>query len=352
MFNRTKVVDSLFGIVGFTQPFNPSFPVLEADNLASSSGYMVNQISYAKLEYFVDASDYKDQSDVQVNTLIRELQKQSITAVMNGVFNLPDFRERNLLYTHAQNKVNTETLPDGFIGYRIRVTAENNVAFSIPRVLLDFDGTGSIELLLWNTGSQTPVESKVIAITTEHQVEELGWVLDNSGNTYKGEYYLGYNTTALTVQPFKRDYELSNVQTCYGNIVVEDIQVPNHNTNVLFDLTKRAGNSKATGINPDISIYDDYTDWIIANKDIFARAIYLDTAVKILSASIGSLRSNRNERKGSDLAKMVLALSGEEGAENGGLQGSLLQEMGRLRSEVKKLKVGLFGGPIMVDTLS
>jgi len=199
--------------------------------------------------------------------------------------------------------------------------------------------------------AQNPL-TKTITIAGPNQVEELNWVLDNSGTTYKGEYYLGYNTTALTVQPFKRDYERSNIKTCYANLNIQDIKVPNHTGNVLFDLTKRAGNSQATGLNPDIMIYDDYTDWIIANKTIFARAIYLDCAIKMLSTSITSLRSNRNERKGSELAKMVMFLDGDEETKKGGLKNSLLQETTRLREEIGKLKEGTFGGPIMVDTLS
>lgn len=353
MLNRTKVVDNLFGIVGVEQPLNPDFPILDAENLLSLSGYIANQIPLAKLEYLLDTQDYKDIDTPQFNTLVSNIQKQSITAVMNSVFNKPDFRERQMLYKNAQNKVEVETLPNGFIGYRIQVTKENNVAISIPRVFLDFQGAGDIELILWDSDKLEAIETQLVTISSDHHVQELNWTLDNTEGTFKSEYWLGYNTTGLSIQPYKRDYNNSSIKTCFKDLTIEDRQVAGHTGTVLFDLTKTSGSSLSTGLNFDFSMYDDYTDWIIANKIQFARAIYLDFAIKIMSNYMGSLRSNRNERKSSDLVNRVfVAINGDVENNKGGLKNSLLGELSRLRKEVDKLRKGQFGGPIKVHTLT
>jgi hypothetical protein len=353
VINRTKVVNDIFGIVGVEQPLDPDFPIIDAANLTSESGYIANQIPLSKLQYLIDTQDYKDIDTTQFNTLVTNTQKQSIAAVVSSVFNKPEFRERQMLYKYTQNKVNVETLPVGFVGYRVRVTKENNVALNIPRVLLDFQGTGSIEIILWDSAKLAAIETKVIAITTDHQEEELNWVLDNTEGTFKSEYWIGYNTTGLTVQPFKRDYENSNIKTCYKDLIIEDRQVAGHTGTTLFDLTQTQGNSLSTGLNFDFMIYDDYTDWAISSKLIFAKAIYLDFAIKIMSSYLGSLRSNRSERKASNIAEMILnAIHGDVETGKGGMKNSLLGELSRLRKEVDKLHKGQNGGLLTLDTLT
>ena len=189
MFNISIVTTGLLGLVGYRQPFDPAFTTLNAANLTSRSGLIVNDAAFAKLEYLKDAQDFDAISDVDFNTFLQNKQKESIINVCNAVFNESVYIDKQVLYKNAFNKVDTETLPDGFVCFEIEVTQKKNVAFEIKRILLDFDGTGDIELLLFNTAQKAPLFTKVITITSDHQAEELGWVIDNLVDTYKGEYY-------------------------------------------------------------------------------------------------------------------------------------------------------------------
>ena len=83
--------------------------------------------------------------------VIKNLQEDAIVSVCSRVFNKPDYIDRQVLYKNAQNKINSETLPDGFVCFKIVVSNKKNIAFKIERILLDFEGTGDIELLLFNT---------------------------------------------------------------------------------------------------------------------------------------------------------------------------------------------------------
>jgi hypothetical protein len=354
MFNRSKI-DTLYGIVGFRQPDNPEYQILDANNLTSRSSRYVNDNPYCKVEIFKENQDYATISDAEFNEKLKELQEASISSVCDSVFNESDYIDRNLLYRFAQNKVNTETLPNGFIGYKISVSDKKSVAFCIKRVLLDFAGTGNVDILLFNSAKKDYVFKQTVNITSDHQEVQLDWVLNDTDSIYKGEYYIGYNTTGLTVQPYKRDYNNSNVKSCLTHLEIEDIIVNGHNSETLFDLTSPSGNSQATGLNFDITVYDDYTDLILNNEKLFAYAILLETQIRMISVNLASIRSNATQRQSQEMTiRMIQEIEGQEGdgvVRVVGLRPRLYSKIKSIRDEIKKLKEGYFGGRIMTDTL-
>ena len=356
MINVAKIQTSLIGLIGFKQPFNPDYAIVDADNLLSSSGYFVTDNPYAKIEYIKDNQDYVSISDVNFNLILNQLKLSAISNVVNQVFSEYDFIDRNLLFKNASRKVNTETLPIGFVGYRIQVGKTKNVAFKLNRVLLDFEGTGTIKLLLWNTAKLEVLESKEIEITTDHQEVALDWVLDNSEDTYKGDYYIGYNTQDLTVLPYRRDYENGNVMSSFKYLCIEQIAVPNHDSETLFDVSTYDGLSEDTGLNFDISIFDDYTDFVINNKQLFARAIQLDGQIQCIQLYLSSLRSNLNQSMSAQLyEKIMIELEGtssESLIKVKGLKNQLIGEITSIRNEIQKIKIGVKkSGKILVSTL-
>lgn len=228
MFIANKIANGLLGIVGFNQPYNPAYAILDADNIASTSGLFVNDNPYAKIEFIKDNQDYKDITDIDFNLLLKNMQKSSIVSVCNKVFNEFDFIDRGVLYKNASNKIEVETLPNGFVGYKIEISNAKNIAISINKIILDFGGNGTFTLLLFNTGSKTALKSKVITIASDNQVEELNWVLDNTGTTYKGDYYIGYVSTGIAVTPFKRQWNNANVMSSFKGISLEKVLVNNY----------------------------------------------------------------------------------------------------------------------------
>lgn len=354
MINVSKIRAALYGIVGIRQPLNPDYAIVDSANQVSRSGYFVTDNELVKMEYVKDGQDYEGISDADFNTYLKQKQEQSIVNVGNAVFNKVDFIDRGLFYKYAMNKQNTVTLPDGFVGYRIQVSDEKNVAIKISRVILDFNGTGVFKLLLWNTGKKEVIESKEITITTDNQVEILDWVVDNTDGTYKGDYYIGYNTNGLSVEPFARDYENSNIESVFTYLNIDSVQVAGHNTETLFDLTDKEAYSDATGFNMDLTVYDDFTDLMTNNESLFANAIKLDMQINLLSIAQASLRSNRHERLSEGLVNKILAEI--EGADNGvikktGLRSKLYGEISTIQEEVEKLNKGYFGDILFTETI-
>lgn len=353
MFNPTQISTALSGLIGFRQPFNPQYAILDADNISSKSGLFVTDNEFCKVEYLKDSQDFVDISDANFNLYLKNKQKESIISVCNSVFNETSFRERNLFYKRATNRVNIETLPIGFVGYRIIPTIENNLAILVKRVICEFQGTGSFTLMCFNTAKKDPLFTKYITITTDNQIVDLDWTLDNTV-IYGGEYYIGYINNGLTINPFKRDWNSSNIITEFCDIQVLPIYA-NHLTNQLFDLTTIQGNSQNFGINLDVTTFDDYTDLICNNDLLFAKAINYDLQISCLSTYLASLRSNANERNADRTASRILAeiegMNNEGVAKVTGLRTLLFKSIANIRKEIKSLQIGYLGDVIQNTTL-
>lgn len=356
MFQVDKISDKLYGIVGLRDPFNPAYAILDADNKVSRSGYFVTDNSFVKIESIKESQDYKDISDANFNLYLKRLQQSSITNICNRVFNQFDYLDRNLLYTNAQNKINQEVLQDGFVGYRIKVSSDKNIAFLIKRVILDFDTNADVKLLLFNTSELDPIEEEDITITGPTQEVVLDWMIDNSSETYKGDYYFGYIKSAASPIPYKRDYENSDYQSRYSHLDIEKIQVIGHSAETLFDLTLEDSLSENIGLNPDITIYEDFTDLIIQNEMLFARAIGLDMTISVLKEQVNSLRENATQRKATiNSAKILVEIEGQTGDQVltvTGLRPTLTSELAQIATEVEKIKTGYFNNMIRVITLT
>lgn len=343
MFNRSKISD-ISGIVGWIQPANPDYAKLDAVNLASVSGRFVNENKFVKVEYLKDSQDYADISDVAFNAELVQLQKTSILSVMDRVFNGSDYIDRQVLYRYPNNKVQTNDLPDGFVGYRIKQDNDKNVAIEIKRDLLEFEGNGTFTLVLFNSQKKEAVFSKEITIENSLQEVILDWRIDNSSPLYKGDLFYGYFTKDVDVKPFKREYEMSNVKSCITNLTIDNIQVTTAIGPDIFDLEKIEGAEECWGLNPDITVFYDYTDLILQNKFLFAHAIQLECQVQSLTYILSSLRTNKAERKGAEMMdRIIVELDGrsaDTGSKKIGLTDSLLFEIRRVQKEIDRLRNG------------
>jgi len=352
MYNKAIISQALYGIVGLRQPFDTENAILETRNTTSRSDLYITDNAYVKVPYLKATQDNAEITDANFNDLLENMQKSSIQKVMSAVFSQSDYIDRNVLYRYAGQKVETDVLPFGFVGYKIQVCEEKNIAFEISRVMLDFEGTGAIELMLFNTGKKTPLFIKEIDITTDHQSEQLDWKVDNSGDTYKGDYYLGYISTGISVQPYKRNYQRSIEMSSYTYLDIDKICVPGHAGNQLFDVRTVGFMNEDTGLNPDITVYEDFTDLIIQNESLFATAIYYEFIIAAIQIYAATTRSNRLERLTEQFicrAVMEVEGSGSDGLIKG-IRPVLKSEMVQLAKEVKNLKEGYFGTSITVYT--
>lgn len=354
MFDVSKIQNSLSGLVGFKQPFNPEYAIVNATNLLSESGYYVNSNPFAKIEYIKDCQDYSDISEDDFNTVLTDIVKNSATNVVNQVFNESSYIDRQILYKYALNKNETDSLPNGFVGYRIKIDDTKSIAFKITRLLLDFSGTGDVTILLFNSAQSTPLQSQTVTVSSDHQEVILDWVLNDTDTIYKGEYYIGYvKDDSFALKPFKRSYENSDIMSFVTHLDIDKVGVSNHSVATLFDLNDVEFLNESTGLNLDITVYDDYTDLVIQNRFLFSRAIHLNSIIESLQLYKASLRSNRNERQAEELySKIILEIDGGKNdlITKKGLKAELLSEILDIRKEVVSIKEGYLGNGYEVIT--
>lgn len=355
MFNRTKI-SAISGIVGWLQPANPDYAVLDATNLASVSGRYINESKFVKIEYLKDTQDYVDITDVAFNAELVQLQKTGILSVMDQVFNESDYIDRQILYKNPNNKTETDSLPAGFVGYRISQDDTKNLAIEIKRDLLEFDGAGDVTLVLFNSQQKTAVFTKTVTITSDLQEVELNWRLDNSSPLYKGDLFYGYFTSSVTggLLPFKREYQNANVKSVITDLCIENIKVPTATGSDIFDLDSIEGAEEVWGLNPDITVFYDYTDLILQNQFLFAYAIQLQCQIQSLTYYLSSLRTNKSDRKVAEMIDNIIVeidgRSADTGSQKVGLANSLIYEIKRVRKEIKKLQRGYFHDGLITIT--
>jgi len=360
MFDVSKIQTKLYGVVGFRQPLDPDFAILDAANQVSRSGEFVTENPYCKINYLKDNQDFIGISDADFNEKLKEMQQASIISVCHQVFIKPDYIDRQVLYPYPQNRVDTDTLPNGLITHKFQLDLTKNVAFEITRILLDFDGSGDLELRLFNTAQDAPIFSETITIAPgeTHKAVDLNWIVDNTGDTYKGDFYLGYrnNTGAFgTLKPFERNYENSDIKSNITHFHVIEYFFPNHTTDTLPDLDDETSYDESSGLNPDITVYDDFTDWVTQGERLFARAILLDLQIKCIEMYLASLRSNANERDSKRMIQLLIATiegtTDEAVVKITGLRPQLSRSISQIRKQVKKLQDGMTPQRVMVGTL-
>jgi hypothetical protein len=360
MFNRTKAVTNLTGLVGFQNPTNPSYEEVSSDNQVSRSGRNYTDNPYCKIEFLKDNFDYADNTTDDFNTELTKISNQAIVHILDKVFDRPDYIDRQLLYQFANNKINTDSLPaDNFVGYRIETALDPDTAFKFTRILLEFEGTGDLTLYLFHSSEKNPIKIQVVTIASTNQsldLKDSNWVIDYSDVAYyKGDFYIGYlanEAIAAGLTPIKRDYQSANSISVITFLNFERIKVPGVTTAQLWDLEDIESAEECWGLNPDVSVYDDYTDIITQNENLFSRAIQLQGQINALSLILSSRRSNANERLSKEMASRIMAeLEGIVGTNKRGLKSELRQELDTLRKEVKKLSDGYFVNGFALNTL-
>ena len=342
MYNVSTIQTALNGLVGFQNPINPTFAIVNTANETATSGRYFTDSPFVKIEVLKSIQDYKDANDADFNEFLSRVKNKSITSVIDKVFDKPDFIDRQVLYKNENNKVNTDSLPDGFVGYEIYVSNQKNYCFEIKRDLLEFEGTGDVTILLYNSAKREPIQSKTVSVTSRFQEVELNWKIDNT-DVYKGRYFYGYQTNGVTILPIRREYETADIMSKITGLYIDNIQVVyTPTTNEIFDLHDVDGSSETWGMNPDIIVYEDYTDFITQNARLFSRAIQLQGQIFCLSEYLSTLRVNRTEMQAEQmLNRVVLELEGQDDViKKKGLKSELIGEIAKLSKEVYRLQQG------------
>lgn len=292
-----KILSELVGVVGWRQSTVTGDVVVDANNLAASSGLFVQgahpQITVKNIK---STQEDKSITDANMNIVLANLVKDGISNVLNYVFPNSDIYDNDLLYKHESDFSNPLTTFSGFVGYEINTAASKNIISILNKIILQFNGSGNVKLLLFNSGVKIPIQTKTVAVTADTNITAvLDWVLGYI-TAPAGKYYLGFLTTGMTIYPYNRVFSWANIQHHFNSIVLVPIFVPNWTSETLFDIKNIVYRAETFGMNFDITIARDYSNVILQTKDKFAKAIQLSTAVQALAMMTSTGRINPEER--------------------------------------------------------
>lgn len=353
MFDVKVIKSELAGLVGFKQPANPKHAIIDLDNQKSLSGLYMTDNAYVKIEYLIANVDYNRMTAEQFNDVLKNLRETSAVNICSQVFLGDDFIDGNLIYVNTLNKVTEHTLPEGFVGYAIRISDEKTTGLRINKAIFEMTEAGTLDLLVFNSNRRAPIFSKTIEYGEFYHVESIDLALNNVG-FYKGTFYIGYISDG-TIKSYKRDFNDSNTISSFKNIEVRTASVANHTAPVIFDLNDVREANEYCGLNLDITVVDDYTEFIITNRVLFSRAMYLDCIIACLAIYASSLRSNGDERNAEELyGRIMLEIEGTRPDDNvitiRGLRPQMIYEISQIKEQIDKLRGGFFGRGFMVET--
>ncbi len=349
MINNSKAITDFAGLVGYENPTIPQYQLVDTDMSKSDSGLYYTDNPLVKIPFIYDTQDHVDIDNEDFNTYLKGIHNRAVTGILRKVFNKPDFIDRSPFFRYANNKVETESLPEGFKGYKIVPTGKN-IAFKISRIILEFDKEVTFTLYLFNSAIDQAIESKEITATAGQHIETLDWTVDNTGDYFMGEFYLGYYSN--DPEPYARDYELSDLLSEIKGIYIERVNYPDA-TSGLPNLNNEKSSSLCFGLNPDITTYNDYTDQAIQNKGLFARAIQMQGQIDILSSYIATSRTNRSTRITQDIInRATVELEGRdaEGITMVGLKDKLKGEINHITKEIERIRGNYYPKGLKVVT--
>jgi len=339
MFQISKINSNVIGLVGWKQSIDPTHPVIDATNLATSSGSYFQDFSpLVTVDNIKQTQNYPSISDAQINTMLGDMAKSAMIKVLNQVFQDEDLIENKILFPFEMSYTKDIENDVSFVGYELQQPTRMELAHVLNNIVLSFDGVDSVKILLFHSSKQAPILTKTIATVADQDVDTvLNWMLSKEYNG--GIFYIGYLRSALTAKAKNREWDKANVRACFNTLRIEPIIISGWNSETLFNIEDREYSDKTFGLNFNISCWKDYTNTIIQNRNKFVNALGLQVAIDVCDLILKSTNSNRVERVSK--AAVLYELDGIVSDEMPRIMGL----KARLSAEVKRLKSNFTGTP-------
>lgn len=341
MLNTNRIQSNIYGLVGYAQPIESLYAIVDAVNNESRSGKFFQGFSFlTRIENLRNAAP-EDLNNTDFNLWLTQTTKEGlINACQNTISAERDLLEHRVLYHYEKDFNNKISNTAGrFVGYEFELVKKESVTLQINTLITSFDGEVTFNLYLYHSSQKQPI--KTIELTTQID-SDLTQSLTDCFMYYQnevyigGKFYLGYYQDDLgSVQAYDRQYELSDIENWFTNVRIEAIRVDNTTGTDLFDVNFVRDSSETWGLNFDISIYKDYTQFLIDNQRVIQDLIGLQTAVQHLNYMEYNYRNNDIDKRNAEL--ILLELKGLPGKTNG------LEE--RLEREIMRVQDLLFPKP-------
>jgi hypothetical protein len=316
MVNLDTIQTSFDGLVGWRQPANPTYAIIDAENLTASSNQYFQDISgLVTIENIKELQNYVDISDSEFNDKLREITNGALLKLMNSLFYQDDFIENRLLYNYEYDYNHPIDNNTDFVGYEIEVCNSKELTSTINRIFATFNAVDTVKVLLFHSSKKDPIQTWDISTEQDNEVVlEVDQNIPFTNGISGGKYYIGYLTSGLTAKAYDRQFESANNRTCFNLSYWNPIKVTGHDSETLFDVNDISNVSQTWGLNFDVSGFKEYTSIVTNNKNRFINAYMLQVAADVLDMFIASTRSNLTERI--NKANVAIELNGNIGGDS------------------------------------
>ncbi len=343
MYNYTKQVNSLIGRVGFKGNSIPTGFVLDTTNKTSESGLYFDYIgSLATVTNITDFFNDRKTTDGDINDMLLQLQKQAINNVLHDLFSSKsEIYATHSVYPYEKTGKMPRTKNGQFVGFKMS-TINTDIGLVLERVSLLFDKDGDIPLKLFYSGDLTnPIKEKTITVEANKpvNVDLNAWIVDSS--EIESYYYFGYFENDIPgINAIKYTNGESNVHQICSRIERVKIDIVAGE----MDTKNYTSDSDGNGLNPQVTVYKDYSSFISNNRSMFDKAIQMQMGISACEMVINSTQVNHaTETFKQRLDKAWFTLNGDKDLNIVGLRR-------KFNLEVERISKALFEVPLITKT--
>lgn len=340
-FDETKVLAALTGRIGWVNPTQDDYDIVDEANQASTSGRYFNDGSFhssCTIQNLKDTQEDDQISDEEFNTLLTNLKRSTILSCVNSVFDKIEAIESGLIYQRSNVPASFEpeyiNNTGKFCGIRINI-GQGNYAVVIDSLTLLLDSAKTLNIYIYKDFKNAPLATiPITTVANEETSVSVARVLNHLSSENKGgAYYIGYYQDDLG------DARAIDCSPCVNQFRVFGFCSLEATTNDAtgFDKFNYSANYKTYGINLEMSSYYDYTDAIVKAAHQFDEYIGLSMAAKVIERVVVNNRINDTAvQAGSNVSKLYDELN----IEPANAQGMPLSPgiKSRLRKELKRLQ--------------
>ena len=314
MYNISTIKTNLSGEVGWRQPLESEFAIIDVPNLISSSGLIFQDfhplVTIENLRNVVP----ENLSDAEFNTFISDMQRGVIAKAVQNVFQKKKPLTKALLdklrLFDQANVMDDPINNSGFwVGYEINLNKNNNLKVVIDAIGSQFDGikTG-LTIFLFHSSKKTAIKTFPLdTIKDDSKFDDLTDFDLDYLTFIGGTYYIGYKQDDLgSVRALNRGFDLSDQQNKPKHFTIRPIRIENYTGIELFDIDDIEIASETHGLNFEFTTTIDLTNLISDQKQVFANLIGMQMAADVLEKIFNSTRTNAIKKETKDLALFEL----------------------------------------------
>lgn len=314
MYDIATIKTNLSGVVGWRQPLETEFAIVDAANLTTSSSLLFQDFhSLVTIENLKNTVP-QSLTDAEFNTYILDMQQGAIARVVQDVFQKKKPQTKSLLaklrlFDHA-NVMDDPIINEGsWVGYEINLNKNNNLKVVIDAIGSEFNGVKTgLTIYLFHSSQKTAIKTfSLDTIEDDSKFDDLTDFDLDYLTFIGGTYYIGYKQDDLgAVQALNRGFDISDRQNKSKYFDVRPIRIENYTGVELFDIDDIDITADTYGLNFEFTATIDMTNLISDQKQIFANLIGIQMAADVLEKIHNSTRENAIKKETKNLALFEL----------------------------------------------